>query len=156
MRVRIQFQIKNSKKAFLASLDLFLTIAIILSLSLPVLMHSTYSSAVIASSSKNIQKISLLLQESQFLYSHGAARHETFFDSQSLLQKNFTFIGHFDEQAFFIYASGAKARSALLGFQTLNYSLLPPASFSSKNQYCVQRKMLDSQKNIVDVWVCAS
>lgn len=147
---------KSQKKAFLLSIDLILTLIIIFSLLLPTLIQSSYASLLTTSHSKNAQKLSLLLQESQYIYSHGASIGKYYFDSSSLSGKNFSFVGFFDNGKFGSYAAGAGSRSSLLGFQSLAYSVSAPQKIAAKNQFCVQRKMLDSEKNIVDVWVCAT
>ena len=140
MQKKILFQ---TKKANLAAFDLLFAFVLLISILLPILNTTHYTTQLQNNQLKNSQKLSLLLQISEEFYTVLAAKKEFFFldkySQPAILSEKFNPRKNYD------YTH--------LGIKNFSTSLLPPTIISN-NQICVRRIMFDKNHDVKSIWFC--
>lgn len=143
----MQFQ---TKRAALSSMDVLVSIMLILAFSIPALNYCAYSLELSSVRAKNMQTLSTLLQEASLAYNFAAAKSSP---SQTTYSP-FTFAGVFDSANFAGIQANSSARRLVLGLDSLSYSLSAPNSIPP-SQICVSRTMSNDYGGQV-IFVCGN
>ncbi|MFA5107920.1 MAG: hypothetical protein WC492_00075 [Candidatus Micrarchaeia archaeon] len=138
-----------NKRGMLSNIDLVLTTIFVISILIAVLNYSSYFSQLQFQNSKNTQTLSILMQESSYLYNYAAVQ-ET---STPYSTQNFVQVGVLSQDFINDKDALARSRAQLLGLKTLSYELTAPSPISS-NQFCVRRQMLLQDFSPQPLWVC--
>ncbi len=124
-------------------MDLMLTILILFSILAPILQMTAYSSLHAHEAAMARQRLSIVLQIAQKIYSNSAAPRASLqsFDLSALPGPSYVKVGYLDPLRLPPAQAEAEAQIQSMGLTHFDLSLAPPA-LSNQNQICVQRLML--------------